>query len=241
MVTPANATPAGWFPDPIGRYEHRYFNGVSWTSDVSNAGQRMIDPLGTAPGHLHADVQRGNGIATAALTCGIIGTLVAWIPFIVVVGIALGVLALVFGIKGMRRSTTVGSGRGIAIAGIVMGGLTLLISVFGVVLSVVLFRAVADFIEPGPVDADVTACAADGRDATVEGTLTNESRIARNYTVFVTVDDEADILTFEDLPAGETVEWTARIRTPTVIDECRATVVVQGPFPFGIEIDPIES
>ena len=28
---------------------------------------------------------------------------------------------------------------------------------------------------------------------------------------------------------------------PTVIDECRATVVVQGPFPFGIEIDPIES
>ena len=201
----------------------------------------MIDPLGTAPGYHDAGDQRGNGIATAALTCGIIGTLVAWIPFIVVVGITLGVLALVFGIKGLRRSTTAGSGRGVAIAGIVMGGLTLLISVFGVVLSVMLFRAVADFIEPGPVNADVTACVADGRDATVEGTLTNESRIARDYTVFVTVDDEADIMTFVDLAAGETVEWTARIRTPTVIDECRATVVVQGPFPFGIEIDPIES
>ena len=57
-------------------------------------------------------------------------------------------------------------------------------------------------------------CSADGRDATVEGTLTNESRIARDYTVFVTVDDEADVMTFVDLAAGETVEWTARIRTP---------------------------
>ena len=42
--------PAGWFPDPLGRYDHRWFNGTTWTSDVSLDGQRFVDPLGTSPG-----------------------------------------------------------------------------------------------------------------------------------------------------------------------------------------------
>ena len=234
-------TPAGWFPDPLGRYEHRYFNGTTWTPDVSNGGQRMVDPLGTGPGYSGPGSQPGNGLATAALTCGIIGTLVAWIPFVVIVGIVLGILALVFGIKGLRRSANVGSGRGLAIAGIVTGGLTLLISVIGIVLSVLMVQALADFIEPGPVDTDVTECRLDGRDARAEGTLTNESRTVRDYTLFVTIGEEVDVISFERVAPGETVDWVARIRTRTLIDDCRTEVVVQGPFPFGIEIDPIES
>lgn len=239
--TPPSATPAGWFPDPLDRYEHRYFNGATWTADVSNLGQRLVDPLGTGPGYSRAGPQAGNGIATAALTCGIVGMLIAWIPFIVIIGIVLGILALVFGIKGLRRSESIGSGRGPAIVGIVTGGLTLLIAVVGVVFSVLMFRAVTDFMEPGTVATDVTACRLDGRNATAEGTLTNESRSVRDYTLFVTIDEEVDIITFDDVSAGETVEWVARIRTRALIDDCRATVVVQGPFPFGIEMDPIES
>jgi hypothetical protein len=239
--TAPSATPPGWFPDPLERYEHRYFNGTTWTSDVSNNGQRMVDPLGTGPGYGATGPQQGNGMATAALTCGIIGTLVAWIPFVVVVGIALGILALVFGIKGLRRSGIVGSGRGLAIAGIITGAVTLLLSVLGIVLSVLLFRAVSDFSQPGPVDTDVTSCEIDGRNATAQGTLTNESRSTRDYTLFVSVGGETDVATFEDVSPGETVEWVARIRTRTLVEDCRTTVVVQGPFPFGIEIDPIES
>lgn len=239
--SPPSVTPAGWFPDPLARHEHRYFNGVSWTSDVSDGGQRMVDPLGTGPGYPGGGVEQGNGIAAAALICGIIGMLIAWVPFIVVGGIVLGVLAIVFGVKGLRRSAYVGSGRGLAITGIVTGGITLLIAIVGVVLSVLLFQAIADFIEPGPVDTDVGECRLDGRDAVVEGTLTNQSRSTRDYALFVTVDEEVEIITFEDLPAGETVEWVARIRTRTELDECRPTLVVQGPLPFGLEIDPIES
>ncbi len=212
-----------------------------WTSDVSNGGQRMVDPLGTGPGHSGLGPQQGNGIATASLTCGLIGTLVAWIPFVVVVGVVLGILALVFGIKGLRRSAKVGSGRGLAISGIVMGGLTLVISVVGIVLSVLLFQALADFIEPGPVDTDITACVLDGRTAMVEGTLTNESHSTRDYTLFVTIDDEVEIITFEQIAPGQIAEWKARIRTSTLIETCRPTIVVQGAFPFGIEIDAIES
>jgi hypothetical protein len=234
------ATPAGWFPDPLARHEHRYFNGVSWTSDVSDGGQRMVDPLGTGPGYAYG-VKQSNGMATAALTCGTVGILIAWMPFVVLMGIGLGVLALVFGIKGLKRSSTAGSGRGMAIAGIVTGGLTLLTAIIGVVLSVVLFRAIADFIEPGPVDTDIADCRLDGRNATIEGTLTNESRSERDYTLFVTLDEQVDIITVDDLGTGETVEWVAQVRTRSQLDTCRPTLIVQGPFPFGIKIDPIES
>lgn len=207
---------------------------------MSDGGQRLVDPLGTGPGYAYP-VKQSNGMATAALTCGIVGILVAWMPFVVVIGIGLGVLALVFGIKGLKRSSTAGSGRGVAIAGIVTGGLALLTAIVGVVLSVLLFTVVADFIEPGPVDTDITECRLDGRNATIEGTLTNESRSERDYTLFVTLDTQVDIITFDDLDAGETVEWIAQVRTRSQLDTCRPTLIVQGPFPFGIEMDPIQS
>jgi membrane protein implicated in regulation of membrane protease activity len=201
----------------------------------------MIDPLGTLPGYQNSGTSASNGLATAALTCGIIGTLIAWIPFLVVIGIALGVLALVFGIKGLRRSRSVGRGRGPAIAGIATGTSALLLAIIGVILSVVVFRAVADFAEPGPHDANVASCTLDGRIATVNGTLTNESGTVRDYSLFVTVDKDVDVFTIDAVAPGETVQWSATIRNRAAPDECRATVVVQGPFPFGIEMDPIES
>ncbi len=238
--TPPSATPAGWFPDPLGRYEHRYFNGVTWTSDVSDGGQRLVDPLGTGPGY-PSGRHAGNGLATAAVTCGAIGALIAWVPFVVVFGVVLGILALVFGIKGLRRSRIVGSGRGMAIAGIISGILTLLLAVVGVVLSVIVFRAVADFAEPGPVSTVVTSCTLDGRTATVEGTLTNDGRTMHSYSLFVTVDGQVDAITIDDVPAGGSIDWSTIVRTRGVLDECGPTLVVQGPFPFGIEIDPVTS
>jgi uncharacterized membrane protein YjgN (DUF898 family) len=40
----APATPAGWFPDPKGRFEQRYWDGTAWTKNVSSQGQQSVDP-----------------------------------------------------------------------------------------------------------------------------------------------------------------------------------------------------
>ena len=37
-------TPAGWYPDPSGRYEMRYWDGDKWTEHVSRQGQTFTDP-----------------------------------------------------------------------------------------------------------------------------------------------------------------------------------------------------
>ncbi|MDJ0767480.1 MAG: DUF2510 domain-containing protein [Ilumatobacter sp.] len=241
---------AGWFPDPLGRHEHRYFNGTQWTADVAEGGQRFVDPLGTDPGPrpgappgaqpFPGGQQARNGLATAALVCGILGMLFAWIPFIFVVGLVLAILAIVFGIRGLRKSNVVHVGRGPSITGIVTGLIGLALAVVGIALSVVLYRAVDDFASPGPVVTDVASCDVDGAVAVVSGELTNASARTRDYTVFVTVDRDTEIFTLDSIPAGETVGWTVTTTAPRSGRDCDVEVVVQGPFPFGVEIDPID-
>jgi hypothetical protein len=40
----ASAAPAGWYADPAGRFELRYWDGNQWTEHVSRAGQQYTDP-----------------------------------------------------------------------------------------------------------------------------------------------------------------------------------------------------
>lgn len=40
-----DALQAGWHPDPFGRHEHRFFDGVEWTENVADAGTAAIDPV----------------------------------------------------------------------------------------------------------------------------------------------------------------------------------------------------
>ncbi len=43
--TPATpAVPAGWYADPAGRFELRYWDGTAWTEHVSRSGQQYTDP-----------------------------------------------------------------------------------------------------------------------------------------------------------------------------------------------------
>lgn len=35
---------AGWYADPAGRYELRYWDGTAWTEHVSRGGQQATDP-----------------------------------------------------------------------------------------------------------------------------------------------------------------------------------------------------
>ena len=48
---------AGWYRDPTGRFEQRYWDGVRWTEHVSKDGAPLIDSAGgfgppQMPGHL---------------------------------------------------------------------------------------------------------------------------------------------------------------------------------------------
>lgn len=41
----AGTAPSGWYPDPTGRHESRYWNQEKWTDQVSNGGGTAVDPL----------------------------------------------------------------------------------------------------------------------------------------------------------------------------------------------------
>ena len=55
-----------WLPDPEGRYEYRWWDGQSWTDQVSHQGQLHRAPLGPPPGPGPAQAQpqpHGDGFA----------------------------------------------------------------------------------------------------------------------------------------------------------------------------------
>ncbi|AMD55486.1 Tellurium resistance protein [Mycolicibacterium fortuitum subsp. fortuitum DSM 46621 = ATCC 6841 = JCM 6387] len=62
-----NGTPQpGWLPDPEGRYEYRWWDGQSWTDQISHQGQAGRAPLGAAPQQPHQQTQQqgqGGGFA----------------------------------------------------------------------------------------------------------------------------------------------------------------------------------
>ena len=146
--------PAGWYPDPFGRFEHRYFNGSMWTADVSNGGERMVDPIGAASpvrgayqpvaADASAAARRGNGMGITAMILGIVAVTTAWIPFAFVAGALCGVLAIIFGIVARRRRKGRG-GSPSGTVGLILGPVALLFAVGGVALTWV----VLDVIRPG--------------------------------------------------------------------------------------------
>lgn len=38
-----SATPAGWYPDPTGRHQHRYWDAARWTQSVADNGVTSLD------------------------------------------------------------------------------------------------------------------------------------------------------------------------------------------------------
>ena len=67
-----------------------------------------------------------NGMGTAALVLGIIGLLLAFIPIIGMISWILTLLAILFGIIGLSKR---GSPKGTAIAGLITGGLGLVVCI----------------------------------------------------------------------------------------------------------------
>ena len=45
MTDAAPSPPSGWYPDPYGRHEMRYWDGARWTEHVADGGAPKVDPV----------------------------------------------------------------------------------------------------------------------------------------------------------------------------------------------------
>jgi hypothetical protein len=88
----------------------------------------------SAPGYVTAAPMR-NGLGIAALCCGLVGILVGLVPLMFLASSALGVVAIVFGMIGIRRiSRGEASNRAIAIAGLATGVAAFALSLAGLTI-----------------------------------------------------------------------------------------------------------
>ena len=123
-----------WRADPFGSHEYRYWDGARWTEHVSDRGLTGIDPpMQSAASVLPAPPRtatalappppqsgpvvyvepRNNGLAIASMVLGIVW--VYWIG---------SILAVIFGhiaLSQIEKSQGAQRGRGMAIAGLVLG------------------------------------------------------------------------------------------------------------------------
>lgn len=246
---------AGWYPDPLGRCEFRWFNGLRWTADVSVDGRRFVDDLdapgrapvgpgalGPAAAPLGMPVRLSRTLAMLAMIFGLAGLVIAWVPFVFVVGGLGGIAAVVLGIVALRRiGANRASGRGMAVTGIVAGVAALAMCVVGFVFTRAVVREITEFTDPGPVDAQVTTCTAEGVTVTMTGTIDNRDDRSHDYVLDIRIDDRTGYQTtahvaVDDVAAGEHRAWSSD-RFVRGLDA--GTVAcklgeVNGPYPFDL-------
>ncbi len=249
----------GWYADPLRRFELRYYNGSSWTADVSTDGDRFVDPLGielasqssagasisnasptSAP---TTNPQATNSPATAAMVLGIIAVAISWLPFIVVLGAVAAVLALAFGTVGVRRSTPTGMGRSRAIAGLVTGATALALAPLGAVLTFVVLDVYDAYLDPGPHEVAITSCEFIGSRAIASGTFENLGNETADFSVLVAFvrpgtdnPHRSGRAVLDDVEPGETTEF--QVERQVELDEVDCIVIeVTGPLPFGLSLD----
>jgi hypothetical protein len=240
----------GWYADPLGRFELRYFNGATWTADVSTSGDRFVDPLGIdvdqrsgQPARSGAAENSSTSLATASMVLGIVAVAIAWVPFVVVVGAIAAVLALVFGMLALRRSGPSGAGRGRAVVGVITGGSGLLAAALGTVLTFVVLDVYDSYLNPPPHETVITSCEVVGSRAIATGRLENLGDDASDFSVLVGFvrpgtdnPHRTTRVTLDDVGAGASVAFDAERQIDLDAVDC-IVIEVTGPLPFGLALD----
>lgn len=213
-VGPVEPTPPspGWHPDPSGRFDYRYYNGERWTHDVSLDGQRFVEPTGPppAPQFVQQDPANRRGFALASFCVALASFLLAWLPFVFVLGILGAITALVFGFIARGRIRRMeASGKGFATAGLLLSVAALLASIAGFAFTRVVLRELDDYLEPGPYEARIDSCDLDQRLVTLDGSITNLDDEQRSYNITVeyTIDGrriELDVAKVREVDPGAT-------------------------------------
>lgn len=78
-------------------------------------------------------VPPSNGMSIAALVCGILGIIGSFIPVVCYFTLVLAILGIVFGAKGMKNAKITNTGKGLAVAGLVLGIVGTSFAVIGVI------------------------------------------------------------------------------------------------------------
>lgn len=95
--------------------------------------EQNVQPGGYAPPPPPAAPNPTNGMAIAALVCGILGIVGAFIPGVAYFTLVLAVLGIIFGVIGMKKAKEIGTGNGLAISGLVLGIVGTIFSLVGVI------------------------------------------------------------------------------------------------------------
>jgi hypothetical protein len=166
----------------------------------------------------------GNGLAVAALVLGILT--------FVCLGPIAGIAAVVLGILGVNKAKETGTGKGMAIAGIVLGIVGTIVFVIAIVAIAVAGDKANDVFDDAigtadPDDYEVSlppdACQIDPDGfVTFHGTIENTAGREMNFTVNATIKDSSDGVvldtsstTVSDIAEGDEVRW----EITTVLDE----------------------
>ncbi len=240
-----------WYPDPLSRYEYRYFNGRGWTADVSVDGRRLVDPVGAQP---YPDLtaispeprppspDRPRRAGMTAMVLGIVALVLGLFPYLFVLGAILAVAGIVFAISSLRSARSIGGPRGFAITGLITSVATAGTCVVGVYLTFLIHDEIKQWQQPPANDVVIAACDASEGTARIEGSLVNESDRASDYFVRVEVrtgpfDDDILFEQFDvgTVQPGSAVDFVGSFVVDDQVDDVKCRVVeVTGPRPFDV-------
>ena len=241
-----NQYASGWFADPYGRFEFRYFNGQRWTADVSVRGDRYIDqpPSEAVQPDAGAASRPRRGAAVASFILALCALAVGWAPFVFALAAVAAIVALVLGVIGLRNAKRQGGvGRGFAVTGLALAPLALGMCVLGFQLTRVVWREIDRYVEPGQYAlTQDQPCAIDAGLATHRGTIQNLTDTTKSYTLVVELRQASDdsptskaiTVTIDDVRAQSTAPWQAAGFVGGDAATCRV-LRVQGPYPFDLE------
>ncbi|MFF9842990.1 DUF4190 domain-containing protein [Streptomyces sp. NPDC020422] len=137
--------------------------------------------------HAPSPVAMRNGLGTAALVLGIIGTVSGFIPFFFWLAGILGLIALILGVIGTGRAKRgQASNKGVALTGAILGLAALILSIVGAVLAYTVVSDAADKIDKAIKDSapkDPTSKAPLGKGAGKGATDPKAKALAADDTV----------------------------------------------------------
>lgn len=236
--------PPGWFPDPYGRFELRYFNGQRWTGDVSAGGRQTVDPQGA--GAWTAQVPQGGehggrGLAIAAFVVGLCAAATGWMPLVFVGSAIAAVVGFVLGIAALRKARRQhGYGKDLAAWGVALSVAAVPLCVAGYFFTRYVVQQIDRYDDPGEYTLMVDTCSIDNGNAKMEATITNGESSKRSYELTVTFSSglaelSRQFVDVKDVPAGEARQFVASdfLTTSATSVDCDV-IAVHGPLPFGV-------
>jgi hypothetical protein len=240
------ATPSGWYQDPTGRFEYRYFNGVQWMPDVAANGQRYVDVPMDQVRMAQVTVRpsparRPRGMAITSFITAMAAVLLGWVPFVFALAAAAAIAAFVFGALGLRTALQHdGYGRGFAITGLLLSPVALAVCVGGFFFTKAVLHELHDFVKPGPHQVIIEQpCTVDNGRATARGSIHNLDDQTHAYRIVVDFTPPGDGPTsatarVKDVRAGATSPWSTSTAVSGTSVTCKVAKVF-GPFPFDLD------